>query len=178
MNLVVIYGPPAVGKYTVGKVVAEKLGYRFVHNHLIVDCASALFSLGSPERAAFGWALWFMVLEEAMKRDISLVSTFVYEKGPDDQYVKRTIDAVQRRNGTILFVKLSCDERVLLTRVEHASREGTGKLSSAAELHSKLKTHDIISAIPFCVSFEIDTTKRTGIEAADLIVQHVRGLSH
>ena len=37
MKLIVLYGPPAAGKYTIAKAVAEKTGYKLFHNYLTVD---------------------------------------------------------------------------------------------------------------------------------------------
>jgi deoxyadenosine/deoxycytidine kinase len=36
-DLIVIFGPPAAGKAAIGHLLAERLGYRFFHNHLTAD---------------------------------------------------------------------------------------------------------------------------------------------
>jgi predicted kinase len=33
-TLCLVYGPPAVGKLTVAKEIAARIGYRLVHNHV------------------------------------------------------------------------------------------------------------------------------------------------
>lgn len=38
MNLVFIYGPPGVGKRTVGQALSSRTGYRFFHNQISIDC--------------------------------------------------------------------------------------------------------------------------------------------
>lgn len=37
MNLIVIFGPAAVGKMTVGMKVARLTGYKLFHNHMIIE---------------------------------------------------------------------------------------------------------------------------------------------
>ena len=39
MKLVVLFGPPAVGKLTVAREVAARMGWRLFHNYLAVDVA-------------------------------------------------------------------------------------------------------------------------------------------
>ncbi|HEY5442147.1 MAG TPA: hypothetical protein VIJ68_01265 [Candidatus Saccharimonadales bacterium] len=43
MKLIIIYGPPAAGKHTVGQKLSELTGYKFFYNHLTVDVVRALF---------------------------------------------------------------------------------------------------------------------------------------
>lgn len=49
MKLIVLYGPPAAGKYTIAKAVAEKTGYKLFHNHLTVDLLKSVFEFGTPD---------------------------------------------------------------------------------------------------------------------------------
>jgi len=41
MRLLVIFGPPSVGKMTVGREVAARSGFRLFHNHAILGSADA-----------------------------------------------------------------------------------------------------------------------------------------
>ena len=46
MKLVFLYGPPAVGKFTVAKELAALTGFKLFHNHLTVDVATSIFEHG------------------------------------------------------------------------------------------------------------------------------------
>ena len=46
MNLVFIYGPPGVGKFTVATELAELTGYKLFHNHQSIDAVRAVFTFG------------------------------------------------------------------------------------------------------------------------------------
>lgn len=43
MNLVIIFGPHAVGKMTVGQELAKLTGYKLFHNHMTIEVVAALF---------------------------------------------------------------------------------------------------------------------------------------
>ena len=43
MKLVILYGPPAVGKLSIAQALAARTGFRVLHNHLLMDLSHALF---------------------------------------------------------------------------------------------------------------------------------------
>jgi broad-specificity NMP kinase len=49
MNFILIAGPPAVGKMTVGQCLASKLDYKLFHNHQSIDHTLQYFDWGTPE---------------------------------------------------------------------------------------------------------------------------------
>lgn len=46
MQLIFIYGPPAVGKLSVANALAKLTGYRVFHNHLTIDLVRSIFDWG------------------------------------------------------------------------------------------------------------------------------------
>ena len=48
MTLVVLFGPPAVGKMTVGLELQQLTGLRLFHNHMTVDLVLQFFPFGEP----------------------------------------------------------------------------------------------------------------------------------
>ncbi len=48
-ELVIIFGPPAVGEMTVGHEIAKLTGFRLFHNHLTVDLALNFFDSRQPQ---------------------------------------------------------------------------------------------------------------------------------
>jgi len=51
MKLVVIFGPHAVGKMTVGQELAKLTGLKLFHNHMTIDIVSNLFENMPKERS-------------------------------------------------------------------------------------------------------------------------------
>jgi len=47
MQLVIIFGPPAVGKMTVGRALAERTGFKLFHNHMTSKLALAFSTMVS-----------------------------------------------------------------------------------------------------------------------------------
>ncbi|MEO5894260.1 MAG: hypothetical protein ABIS06_00985 [Vicinamibacterales bacterium] len=48
MTVVIIFGPPAVGKMTVGLELERLTGFRLFHSHMTVDRVIRLFPFQSP----------------------------------------------------------------------------------------------------------------------------------
>ena len=61
MQLVLLYGPPGVGKYTVGLELTARTGFRLLHNHLTVNLVSAVFERDSE--------IWLRMLRR-LRRDM------------------------------------------------------------------------------------------------------------
>ncbi len=49
MKLVIVFGPPAVGKMTVGYELAKLTGLKVFHNHMTIEIALNFFDFGQPE---------------------------------------------------------------------------------------------------------------------------------
>jgi hypothetical protein len=117
-NLVIVVGPPAVGKMTVGEAIAELTGYRLSHNHHSVDVALALFEFGSPPFAELVSTIRETVFRLAAESDLpGLIFTFVWafdHKGDLSYMQKVTAEWQQRTSGDVYFLELSAtlDERL------------------------------------------------------------------
>lgn len=48
MHFVLVFGPPAVGKMTVGHELTKITGFKLFHNHMTVDPVLDIFPFGSP----------------------------------------------------------------------------------------------------------------------------------
>ena len=48
MDLVYIYGPPGVGKFTVATSLSKLTGYRLFHNQLSIEFVRSVFDFGTP----------------------------------------------------------------------------------------------------------------------------------
>ncbi len=133
MRLIILYGPPAVGKYTVGRQLSRLTGYPLFHNHVVVDALTPFFPFGTPAfaRAALGFRL--AVLHEALRAKLpGIILTFVWWiKDPGDHaFVRSIMTPMRRAGGSVHFVEFRCARSTLLRRVTHASRKKFRKLSS------------------------------------------------
>ena len=77
-TVVFIYGPIAVGKLTVAKILSKKLGYRLEHNHNVNDFVNGIFERDSYVSSAMKDQLRYIVLENMVKANMNFVTTHCY----------------------------------------------------------------------------------------------------
>lgn len=125
VQLVYLYGPPGVGKYSVGVELAARTGFRLLHNHLTVNLVSAVFERDSD--------LWLKMLRkvrrdmlaEAAHHNVNLIMTSVFNGTLENVNAWRTmLEPVEAEGGAVLFVQLSCDREELLRRWGRKTAEG------------------------------------------------------
>ncbi len=64
-RIFLLTGPPAVGKMTVGRVLAQRLDYLLFHNHHSIEFALKFFRFGSPEFSAVNEGIRRLMFETA-----------------------------------------------------------------------------------------------------------------
>ncbi|NNE67190.1 MAG: AAA family ATPase [Pyrinomonadaceae bacterium] len=139
MYVVFIHGPPAAGKYTVGELVAEKLGIPLFHNHLTVDLVGTLFEFGTPEFVAMREKVWLDGFAAAAESGQSFVFTFNPETTVAQETLDRLEKAVTGNAGRVFYVELKCDEEEIEKRLTRKSREEFGKLTDL-DLYRQLRS--------------------------------------
>ena len=123
MHFVFVFGPPAVGKMTVGRALAARTGYKLLHNHMTVEPVLDIFEFGSPPFNRLVSEFRRRILEEALAAGLDgLVFTMVWglELDEDRTLVSSYVDLVHAAGGRVSFVELSADlgERLLRNRTE------------------------------------------------------------
>ena len=171
MNLIIIYGPPAAGKFTVGTEIAERTGYRLFHNHISIDYVKSVFEFGTPAFWRIVGNVRFELIAEAARENIDLVHTFCYEFGADDEHFAKLIASAENHGGEVHLVLLRCDEAERKKRIGNESRVKIGKLTdpgSFDRMHPELST-----PLPGRETLIIDTTSTSAEDAATQIIEHV-----
>lgn len=175
MKLVFLYGPPAAGKYSIAKLLAEKTGYKLFHNHATVDLVSSVFEFGTQSFWDLVQKIRLDFFAVAAKEKLpGIIFTFVYEKNSDDSLVKRIIHTVAQNGGEILFIQIYCEKEELLKRVEEESRKQFQKVKTKEALVQMLNSGDLCSAISFVKSNRVDTTNLSIEEAAQQIIELIK----
>jgi len=123
-EVVLLFGRPAVGKFTIGKLLAEELGYRLLHNHAVVDLVEALFPFGSAPFIKLREELWLAAVDAAIDAKLKgIILTFAPESTVTDDFLPNL-----RRRGGLRLVELRCSEEEIERRMRDASRAKFGKL--------------------------------------------------
>src|SRR3954447_25475355 len=117
MTLLFVFGPPAVGKMTVGRAIADAGGVRLFHNHHVIEPLLDVFEFESPGFQTLMAEFRQRVLEEAAAADVDLVFTLVWalHKPEDAVGVRRHLAPFVAAGRRIVLVELHAD---LETRLE------------------------------------------------------------
>lgn len=175
MELVILYGPPGVGKLTVATELSGRTGFKVFHNHLTTDLVTSLFPFGSEPMGRLTMKYRYDMLEEAAKAGLAgVIHTFVYAQGPDDELMRGLIDAVEPHGGRVTLVLLRCDPDVLLQRVVADSRSAHGKLRDQESLRRLLREERLMTPYPHRPSLVIDNTEIGPGEVATTIEASLR----
>lgn len=124
MKLVLIFGPQAVGKMTVGQELQKITELKLFHNHMTIDLLAPIFG--------FNTEMWRLVnlfrkeiFESVAKSDLEGL-IFTYEWGFDLQtdwdYVNNVCEIFESRGGTIYFVELEADLNERIERNKSPNR--------------------------------------------------------
>jgi hypothetical protein len=169
---VFLYGPPAVGKLTVARAIADRVPFKILHNHVTIDAVTEVLPFGSD-------TFWRVVghfrrdlVTAAAEENIDPIYTYVFAPG-DEQHVADVISPYEEAGGTVLFVQLFAPREVLLQRVLAESRKQHGKPTNAATLERMLDKYDNFTALAAPDSLTIDLAATSARDAADQILEHI-----
>ncbi len=77
-ELLLVTGPPAVGKMTVGRALCARSDFRLFHNHHTIEPLIEVFGHGTPAFDVLNEEFRRRVVEEAARSGTRLVFTFVW----------------------------------------------------------------------------------------------------
>ncbi|MFL5386905.1 MAG: hypothetical protein ACJ8GN_30800 [Longimicrobiaceae bacterium] len=121
MELVILFGPPAVGKMAVGMELERLTGLRLFHNHLTIDLVLRYFEFGEPAFQRLVGEFRTRIFEEVAASDLpGLVFTFVWalEDERERAFIDRTCEIFRARGAGIHFVELAASLEERLRRNE------------------------------------------------------------
>ena len=124
MKLVLICGPQAVGKMTVGQELAKITGLKLFHNHMTIDLVSNFFSYNTEEGKKLVNSFRMQIFEEVSRSNLEgLIFTYVmaYNMQEDWDYLEKVKDIFKKVNAEIYYVELeaSLEERLKRNRTEN-----------------------------------------------------------
>jgi cytidylate kinase len=124
MNFIVIVGPPAVGKMTVGQELAKLTGYKLFHNHVTIDLVTEYFDFGTPAFSRLVREFRTRIIQEAAASNLpGLIFTMVWalDLDSDKLFVDELKGIVENEGGKTYFVELEAEieERLRRNKTEN-----------------------------------------------------------
>ncbi|MER7560348.1 hypothetical protein ABTZ46_25625 [Nocardioides sp. NPDC126508] len=183
MHLVVLFGPQAVGKMSVGREIASRTPYRLLHNHATIEPLLEVFDWGTAPFNTLKREFRRRVIEEAVAYDMpGLILTFAWalDVPADADEVEWMIAPAVEAGARIDFVELYADVTVRL------AREGTPERLAAkpSKRDTEWARGDVIGSnerwelstgpeVPFPLDFPhvvIDNTELSAAEVAEKVI--------
>lgn len=178
-KLLIIFGAPAVGKTTVGKIIESKTDFKLFHNHMIMDGVMHIFGVGSPSEDKLSRIIRENIIKEAAQSKMNLIFTYVWnfakEKGKTNIDFYKNI--YEESGGEVIFVELIAPITVRVLRASDPSRNIEKKYAPNQDRVILLEdTHSFNSPEPFFYKnyTKLDTTNKSPEEVALDIIQLIR----
>src|SRR5262245_41342260 len=106
-RLLIIFGPPAVGKLTVARELANITSFKVFHNHMVDDPIKNFFPYESTQLNTLSAEFRKRIIEECVKANIDLIFTYFWKF--DLERGKKNIDTyknvVESNGGEVFFVE-------------------------------------------------------------------------
>lgn len=176
--LLVIHGPQAVGKMTVGQQVSRLTGAPLLYNHMVIDLLTAFFPFGSD---AFNrlWTDFFnAILDTRMAEGAPIVTTIGWDLDSEHaaEVIQGWLVAAEQHGAPVYFAELRAPLDVRLERNRHEHRRAHKKLDWATDeaLIAMSQGHRFASAgdFPYPNHLALDVSSIPPEESARLIVTH------
>jgi len=175
MNLVIILGPPAVGKMTVGQALAGLTGLKLLHNHMISDLIREfvpMYGAGSAEGKRLKNLFTREILETVARNDLpGLIFTnmFNFDNPASHRYIQDILDLYTSFGAKSCVVELYADQDVRIERNKTENRllhkptkrdfTVSENLNREIELQQRLNSRD--GEQPFANYLKINNTHLT-----------------
>jgi hypothetical protein len=124
MKLILLFGPQAVGKMTVGHELEKMTDLKLFHNHMTIDLVTKFFDYGTKEGKRLVKLFRSEIFKEFAKSDsYGMVFTYVwaFNYESDWKFVDEVCQIFEAEGAEIYFVELECDleERLVRNTTSH-----------------------------------------------------------
>ena len=124
MKFVIIFGPQAVGKMTVGHELEKITDLKLLHNHMTIDLVDPFVSFGTDEGRGLVRRIRGEILKEVAAGDSAgIIFTYLwnFETEFDSKYIEEISNIFESKGGEVCLIELEADvdTRLKRNRTEH-----------------------------------------------------------
>lgn len=181
-TFVVLVGPPAVGKMTVGLALGARTGFPLFHNHVPIEAVLPVFEFGSPEFNRLVSGFRRAMLDEVAQSDLrGFVYTIMFDfANPREiEFIESLRSRFAPPEWRVVVAELEADLATRLDRNRTPNRlaakpskrdveASEGRLRAAEEKYQLNSRGDF----PYPEHMKINNTTLAPEEAAALIDEH------
>lgn len=179
MNFVILFGPQAVGKMTVGRALEKQTQFPLLHNHMTLELLHPFFGFSDETFRLSGLfrTEMFKSLAAGDKTGAIFTMVWAFDMHEDWKFINNTKAVFESAGHTVYFVELEADTatRIFRNKTEERLAHKPTKRNLAAsekELLESMANHrlnsdtDEISHRPY---IRIDTTDKLPEQVAAMI---------
>jgi len=125
MKLIIIFGPQAVGKMTVGQELEKITGLKLFHNHMTMDVVAPFFDFGTPTFRRLVRSFRLQMFKAVAKSNLEgMIFTYAwaFNKKSDAAFIDRIVRLFKSEGGTAYYVELEADVKERLKRNKSSRR--------------------------------------------------------
>ncbi|CQR48413.1 hypothetical protein BN1058_02782 [Paraliobacillus sp. PM-2] len=177
MKFILLFGPQAVGKMTIGQELEKMTDFKLFHNHMTIELVQPFFNFGTPSFERLVHLFRNEIFAEVAHSDLpGFIFTYVwaFDQQEDWDFVQNVTAIFDKVGATIYYVELEADVEERLKRnttpnrlAHKATKRDTQQ--SESELLQTMKTYRL-NSFPEEITADnyirIDNTDLTAKEVA------------
>ena len=150
-NFVLIIGPQAVGKMTVGQELAKLTGYKLFYNHMTIEMVRLIFDYDKEAYQRMNQVIRYEVFKEfAKSNEKGIIFTGCFDFGKDFEEEKAETDKWMNlfKESYVVELETSLEERIKRNKTDNRLKYKASKRDiawSENELIKSLEKHKLNS---------------------------------
>ena len=183
MHMIMIVGPPAVGKMAVGLEIAKKTGYKLLHNHGTIELIIPIFEYGTPKFNILNNEFRQRIFEEVASSDLpGFIFTYVssFDLDVEKTHMEGITKTFEEKGHTECYVEFYAPLSIRLERNKHPLRldakHSKRDIVQSAQRVAKMDKKYVMNSTedyPFFFQdnyVKIDTTQLSAEKTAEMVL--------
>ncbi|SDK04549.1 AAA family ATPase [Sediminibacillus albus] len=144
MKFVLLFGPQAVGKMTVGQELEKITELKLFHNHMTIELVHHFFDFETQQFQRLVDLFRHELFSEAAKSGLGMIFTYVwaFDQQDDWDFIETVCQTFESQGGEVYFVELTADleERIMRNKTPNRLEHKPTKRNIEKSEHNLRKT--------------------------------------
>ncbi len=152
MKLVILYGPPAAGKLTIAKELANIAAIKVFDNHQVIDLIEPIVSRQYNDFAKLIYDTQRTIIDAVVKANqINIAITFPFAANlqRDIDFITELTVATRKQGSEVYPIFLTCDTETLMKRALEPSRKAYGKITTTEIMAQMIEKYNFDTPLDF-----------------------------